>query len=327
MNFAKTSGGNIITLRNDHSTLKILPDLGAAVVSFNKDGGKNILKTDTSVWNHKFNKPVDKLLMNELLPIYGHTVWLGPQSRWWSVQNEYPDLKNKNVHWPPDPYWIYGKYEILKRTKDEAILISPVSKFTGMRFVKKIRISDEGKALFEVEAENCRKENFKWDLWLNTRLDGYSRVFVPVTSEKNVRVKYRDNVHFDKMPFKVEEGFFRFETRKPSRGKEKIDGKAFIYPAYGKMFAFADSQMFVIHFKLFLVSGIHPEQGLVEIYNSVSKDGNALAELEYHTPYQTIRPGGKIKSSEEWEIINYRNGDSVEEQIEFINYYNKLNER
>ncbi len=49
-------------------------------------------------------------------------------------------------------------------------------------------------------------------------------------------------------------------------------------------------------------------------------------ELEYHTPYQTIKPGETIYGEETWDIVEYRNGNDTNAHLKFIDAYLKLNE-
>jgi len=319
------NNGNIIELKNSGIKLKVIPRIGGRIVSLQKDNGNNILKSDSTLWNYKFDKPVSNLIDNEIIHFNGHIVWVGPQSEWWTHQNIIKDKKDEASRWPPDPYLIYGNFNILKLEDNYVKMIGPKSKYTGVQLTKEINIKDDGTVLFKVEAENIRNENIVWDLWMNTRIDGFNKVYVPVKNNSDLRVEYRNN-SFDKMPYAIIEGFFTFKTKMPSFNKNKIGGKAFINPNSNNIFAFTDSEMFVISFDKYEKNLVHPQQGMVEIYNSVTKNGDALMELEYHTPYETIEPNHKINSSEKWQVIEYRNGSSVEEHIRFIKIFQKLTE-
>ena len=315
---------SLVVLNNEYLTLKILPFAGGRIVSLERNGGENILKTDESLWNYRFKKPLAQLILNRKIPFNGHIVWVGPQSEWWTHQDINEKLKESAATWPPDPYLIYGNFKVVKQRKNFVELRGPKSKYTGVQLTKKIKLGDDGEVYFNVEAENISPEEIAWDLWLNTRMDGFVRVYVPINNKTNLRVKYRDDESYDKMPYEIKGGYFYFKTKMPVNGKNKIDGKAFIYPDYDKIFAFKDDVMFVIQFRRYAKERVHPDQGLIEIYNSADSNGESLMELEYHTPYEKIKPGSKISGYEIWEVVDYKDGNAIEDQIRFINLYRRL---
>ena len=314
----KITVNNLVVLNNNTLSLEVLPSVGGRIVSVKRNGGKNILKSDRKLWNYKFTDPVDKRIYNNIIPFNGHIIWVGPQNEWWSRQNILQDLHDKKAVWPPDPYLIYGSYEILEQENDYLKLLGPASKYTGVSLTKTI-ILNSGKIIVKAEAKNTWQKPIAWDLWFNTRLDGFSKVYVPVADEKDIRVKYMEGNN--EMPYKIENGYFFFNTTVSVLQKKRRAGKAFIYPSANKIFAFTDSEMFIIHFEKYDRKLIHPAQGMVEIYNSVDSKKDALMELEYHTPYQTINPEESIAGKEIWEVVEYRNGNSSNEQIDFINIY------
>ncbi len=315
---------DVLTLNKGDVTLKILPKIGGRIVFFSKGESGNILKSDSSLWHYKFTEPVEERIYNPILPFNGHIIWLGGQTDWWRRQNVKPEMKNKGATWPPDPFLIYGNYVVTQLNKSRAVLESLPSIYTGVRLIKKIEISDDGKVTLYAEAENIREEAISWDLWFNTRVDGYAKVYVPVREKKNLRMQYNSPDTFDKMPYKIIDGFFTFITQPPADGKQKRDGKALIYPETNKIFAFTQNTMFVVSFEKYDKTKVHPEHGMAEIYNSVDKTGDALTELEYHSPYKTILPGEKIISKEVWRVVEYRNKQTDEDRIRFIRTYLSL---
>ncbi len=321
----KRESKKIITISNNSISIKVLPEVGGRIVSVQKRHGENILKSDPSLWNYEFSMPIERMIQDKIIPFNGHIVWVGPQSEWWKHQNIIKEKRNKSSNWPPDPYLIYGKSEILELQKNYIKTISPKSKYTGVQLIKEVEIRKNGIVILKVEAKNIRKEKIAWDLWFNTRMDGFSKVYVPIENKRDVRLQYNEQAKIEKMPYTIEDGFFFFNTKSPSKGINKIEGKAFIYPNVGKMFAFVNSAMFIINFARYKRKLVHPEHGLVEIYNCVSKNGDALIELEYHTQHKIIGPNEKIYGYETWEIIDYKNSNTKKEHINFIKQYLRNN--
>jgi len=323
----ETENENLIVLKNGNTTLKVLPSMGGRIVSFQRNNSNNILKSDPNLWNYKFERPVDELILNDMIPFNGHIVWVGPQSEWWINQDIDKELKKRASDWPPDPYLIYGDYKVIKKTGNYVKLRGPKSEYTGIQLTKDITLKENGKVVFTVEAQNIREEPIAWDLWLNTRMDGFDKVYVPIANENDLRMEHRVTETTEEMPYKIDNGYFHFETLSPPANKSKRYGKAFIYPSKNELFAFTKNDMFVIHFKKYSRKLVHPEQGLIEIYNSVTDSGDALMEIEYHTPYQVIQPKEKISGKEVWEVVEYRNGNNTEDHIDFINVYLDLKKK
>lgn len=317
-NFAQ----DIITLHKGDIELKILPKIGGRIVSLKKEDSNNILKSDSSLWHYRFSEPLPDRIYPSIIPFNGHTVWLGAQTEWWKYQDEKPEMKDKG--WPPDPYLIYGNYTITKLMKSAIDLVSMPSPYTGVQLFKHCAILNDGRIIVKAEAKNVRTEPISWDVWMNTRVDGYAKVYVPVSSDKDVRMQFKFEDKFEKMPYEIKDGFFTFKTIPPSEDVPKRHGKAMIYPKTNKAFAFTGDKMFVIKFKKYPREKVHPAHGLFEVYNSVDDKGDALMELEYHSPYSTFKPGEKISAKEVWEVVNYRNGEGFENHVEFIKTYLKL---
>ncbi|MBI9072969.1 MAG: DUF4380 domain-containing protein [Melioribacteraceae bacterium] len=303
----------------------IFPEAGGRIVAVHRNGGENILKSDSKLWNYEFDKPVDERIYNKKLPFNGHIVWVGPQTDWWTQQDVIPELASNESRWPPDPYLIYGDHLIDRLTDKYAKIISPKSKYTGLQLKKTITVDEDGIIRFNVEAENIRDEEVAWDLWLNTRMDGFTKVYVAVESETDIRMEYRLKDKMQKMPHKINKGYFYFDPQFPSDGNMRRLGKALIHPSVNKLFAFTDEEMFVIRFKKYDRSLTHSEHGMIEIYNTVSSDGNSLLELEYHSPYKKLKPTEKMSSKETWKIVEYRGINRTEEHIKFIQLYRNLN--
>ncbi len=309
----------LIYIENGNIRAGILPDVGGRVVLLQRDGGKNILESDPNLWNEDDTQritPSPLLTEEEDFKAYnGHEVWVGPQSEWWKQQTLNIEKSNSSLFWPPDPYIIYDRYSVLEKTGHSIVMQGTESPVSGVQFTKKIAIDENGKLHFEVTARNIRKEAVKWDLWLITRVNGYSLNFVPVTSAEDVSLTDPSHTYQGKAPFKIENGFFSFTAAKMDRNYRECTGKAIINPAKPYMAALVDDNLLVIRFKKQNPADIHPEQGEVELYSfATPQRETSLLELEIHAPYKTLQPGESMNACEIWEVYPFA-ADATEEEI------------
>ena len=310
----------LIKISNGRIEVGVIPDLGGMVALLHVLGKPNILKADRSLWNEPPEPPRKFGPDPVWTPYNGHIVWLGPQSEWWAHQNKNPKKRRERAVWPPDPYINNGVYEVIGLGDAEAVMRGPESEFSGVRLVKSVKIKDDGKVIFNVRAENIRKTPVSWDLWLNTRVDGYALCYAPVSSMSKVRVDAPDGSGVDEACVFSHDGeYCTVEPRKPSKGKERRCGKAFIQAGKGMMAAFAASQALIIRFKRHSPALIHPEQALVEFYNmTTAGKGGALTELEYHAPYRTLAPGESMEAEQVWELYPFKPKPTRGECVKFL---------
>jgi hypothetical protein len=309
----------VIYLARNEIKVGLLPDVGGRIVHLSTAGSENVLKSDPDLWNEPEGERPKPTPDTGFKAYNGHIVWLGPQSEWWLHQDVNPALKEKASPWPPDPYLIYGHYKTIGQTDHFIVLQSPESPITGMQLTKKIELRENGEIYFEVTGKNTRDEDISWDLWLNTRLDGYQKCYVPVGEKGIVRMDSEQTAKKDTMLYEVVDGYFTFLPQLPSGDKKIRVAKAFLYPARPLIAAFTGDALFMIHFDKHVMDEIHPEQALVEIYNAVTPDDeDALLELEYHAPYKTLKPGESMKAHEIWQVFPYDGGDSEKEQLDFL---------
>ena len=297
-------------IKNGNIRAGILTDVGGRIVSLQRDGGANILESNPALWNEDKTErvtPSPLLTEEEDFKAYnGHEVWVGPQSEWWKQQTLNVEKSHSTLFWPPDPYIIYDRYTVLEKTDHSIVIQGTESPISGVQFTKKIAIDENEKLHFEVTARNVRKEPVKWDLWLITRVNGYSLNFVPVNSAKNVFLTDPSHAHQGKAPYKIEDGFFSFTAGKMDRNYQECTGKAIISPAKPYMAALVDNNLLVIRFDKQDPAGIHPEQGEVELYSFATPQREAsLLELEIHTPYKTLQPGESMSARETWEVYPF----------------------
>lgn len=316
--------GRLVTLSNGEMELGVLPDLGGMVALFRLSGKPNVLKADSSIWNasprirRSFGPETRWKAHN------GHIIWVGPQSEWWIHQDKSPRRLQKKAVWPPDPYLNFGYFEPLEKSDSHVVMQGPPSEFTGVQMTKTIEIQDSGSVRFHVSATNIRNSPVSWDLWFNTRVDGYARCYVPMSDPNAVCIDSRHTRSQEPSSFESEEGFFFINPTLPSKEKKHRWAKAFIPADNGFMTAFASSQAFTIRFPKHERELIHPEHALVELYNCTShKRADALNELEYHAPYVTLSPGESMETSEEWVLEPF---EACEDHKRCLSYMKELSE-
>ncbi len=308
------------TLKNDQLILSFLSQPGGRIVYLStSDSKENILKSNPDLWHEP-----DSLRANKNFDGWkeynGHIVWLGPQSEWWIHQDLNSRRKKEKAPWPPDPYLIYGDYKIDSLSDSFVKMTSPESPYTGIQLQKTIELASENKIKFTVKGTNTRDTAISWDLWLNTRFNGYHNVYVPCSSKDGVqKMDTQVTPEKNKLEYKIVDGFFTLINQAPDKGKNARTGKAFLYPDTGLIAGFTDKHLLIIRFEKHKAEAIHPEQGLVELYNNLTPDtANALLELEYHAPYKTLQPDESMQARETWEVYKYNGKKTVEEQINFL---------
>lgn len=308
----------LITLKNAEISLSILPNAGGRVVSLHLRENKSIIYSDSLLWNNPFLFSDEKFTKPRFVGLGGHINWVGPQSDWWTQQNEFPELKNREAIWPPDPYIIYGDYEIVDQSASNLVISSPASEYSGVQIIKEYKINSDNTVEVVAYMKNVRQEEVKWDIWFNTRMRGYNQVYVPILDSSHLRLDYRSAPNQERMPHKITDGYFHFIPAKPADGMNEKVAKSFIYPSLNRIYAFTKDELFVIEFDRYDKSLTHPEQGMIEIYNSIKSNGSTLLELEYHSPYHTLKPGEEVSSFEKWYVSNYSGNSDVNSQISAI---------
>ena len=324
-NYEDAKNSSIVKLKNQNAEVTILTNAGGRVVEYKRCGSQNVLKSDSSLWNLKLTKPLDELLDNNIIPFNGHIAWVGPQSDWWTQQNKNKKKRNDKSIWPPDPYLIYADCKIIKQTDSSVVLGNPASPFTRIKLTKSFVLKKNGNVILETVIKNISNSLVSWDIWLNTRVDGFNKCYVPIDNVDDIRLSKKNN-YSDFMNHKIEKGYFTFEPSYPKNNAKRV-AKAFIKPSSNKMFYFSNRDLFIIEYDLYNPKETHPEQGMVELYNEVDSDGEALLELEYHSPYKKLEPGQTLTTKVWWSLTKYDGNSERETQIDFINknYFHKKN--
>lgn len=307
---------NTVTLTHCGIELIILPDLGGRIVSARHLDGKSVLKSDPTQWDGGKKPAINA--QTDFVPFNGHINWVGPQSAWWLHQNENPERRDSAAPWPPDPYIIYGEYTVTHKTDRSVVLEGSHSPISGITFVKEIGINDDGSVSLRVVMHNTSNKPVEWDIWYNSRMDGYSQMYVPVNGASDFRVAPVVNEQSGAMPHTSSAGFFSYLPIAPDEKLRERSSKTFIYPSQPYMAAFTEDSLIIFQFEKHPLASIHPEQALVEIYCHTEHDKTAaLLEMEYHSPLFRLAPGEQAEAFQLWHIFPYSGGDS---RLEHINY-------
>lgn len=306
-----------IRLAQGNTEVIVAPHIGGRIVSLRYNGKQNIFKADSAQWDDPQTPELDAY--SEFKAYNGHTVWVGPQSDWWVKQNLNPQRKANAVPWPPDPFLTYSDYSVEFRDAYKLQMLGADSPVSGVRLLKEIAVNADNSVYFKTIAQNIRTEQLYWDLWFNTRMDGYCRAYVPVATEDDVKVSPVLSSTSTEMPYTIVDGFFTYLPTAPNKPFIERSSKAFIYPSKPYIAGFTDSQVLIIRFEHHHAAVIHPQQALVEIYNHTedSKSG-ALLELEYHSPYLPIAPGRTMEAWEVWEVHDYNGPATTEGHVAFL---------
>ena len=217
----------------------------------------------------------------------------------------------------------YGQYKIIDQSTESIKLIGPESKYSGIQLTKSYSANSDNSVDLNTERLNIRETIVNWDLWFNTRMDGFSKVYVPVGNEDEVRMEYRNGAFQEPMPHRIDNGYFYFNPENPSEGMNEKVAKSFIYPSRNRIYAFTKNELFIIEFEMYNKELTHTEHSIIEIYNSVKKNGESLLELEYHSPYKELKPGDKLVSREKWHVVEYDGDMEISSHIAAIENYDQ----
>ena len=295
--------GEVITLSNGTVEIKLLPAVGGTLVSASLAGHENILHSDSTQWNEPAEERPSMDPGQPFKAYNGMIVWLSPQSEWWVKQDVYPELKDAQAPWPPDPYLTCSVYKVLHQTKEEITLQSPESPYTHVQFTKNFKI-DGNKIVISVYARNCSDDTVSWGLWFNTRMNGWDKVFVPADSTDLINTQYMNPQALQLPELKYTDGYFSYHAVEPMVGQRTYKSKSFLSVDNPVIIGNKAHQWLIIRSEKIDQSLIHPEQGRIEIYVENSSDrAKDLQELEMHFAYEKIAPGASIQASEIWEII------------------------
>lgn len=312
-----------MTLEDGAVSMEITPGLGGRVLSFSLKGRDNLLKVGEPVAS---NPDPDVSADANNIGYLGHIVWVGPQKDWWTRQNVNRERLNAKAMWPPDPYLIFAKNKIIEHSPGKLMLEGVKSPVSGVQVFKSFSLVDRkpGTVALDAEVVNVSEKNVSWDIWFNTRVQPATRVYVPVSSGKDVRSISYGSETAASVEYSVADGLFSLRKMPPPDTSGRR-GKVFIQPSAGWMAAFAAGQAFIIEFPLQSREAIHPEHGQVEIYLNyrAGEPEDSLIEMEVHAPYRMLEPGQSMRAGERWTALSYDGPDDEASQASFLRRYFK----
>jgi len=309
--------GNAV-LQSPALHLEVAPHLGGRVVHLSVPGRGNVLRVgDLGV------APTVSA-SGGFIPYFGHEVWVGPQSQWWTSQDLNPGRRKAAAQWPPDPWLAHGANTVRAGDGQHLLLEGRPSPVSGVQLTQSYRILPQrpDTAELEVTMRNIRKQAVARDIWFNTRGDPRTRVYVPVEADgSGVRVRSDTGDGYDGLVSSSEGNLFSLELLPPGEGLQGRRGKVFIQPRAGWIAAFTRGQVLLIHFERQPAELIHPEQGQVELYlewQAGREDQAGMMELEVHAPFQSLAPGESASAREWWVVRPYDGPDRRDAQVAFL---------
>lgn len=312
---ASAGAGERVRLDDGQLQVEIAPELGGRVTHLSLPGRPNLLKVGAALDRVPPPQPAADGVD---IPYMGHVLWIGPQSRWWLDQDVNPSRREAAAPWPPDPWLAYGRNRVVERS-DQALALEGVdSPVSGLRASQRYRLSGRAPATMTLEAEatNVRDREVRGDLWFNTRLPAASRVFVPVASPGDARLRADEDAFFAGPVGWWEDGLYSLQATPPPAGRGGRRGKIFIAPSAGWIAGFNAGQLLLIQFDRQPDEAIDPEHGQVEVYQQWHHDDpeSGLLELEVHAPMRTLAPGASMAAGETWTVFPYDGADTLDAQ-------------
>lgn len=312
---------HLLLLEDERYVVGLLPAVGGRLVVFRLRDGENVILSDPSQWPDAAETAPEPGPESLWTAYHGHIAWLGPQHEWWVHQDANPLRRDRAETWPPDPYLIYGRFELLERSPTHAVLRGPASPLSGARLTKRYELGSEG-LVVTVTATNTSATERSLDLWSNTRFEGWTSVpFVPLPDPPAAfRVDWDSGTPRSKgMIFhRVVDGYFSLQLGDDADpGTPDNEVKYFMDPGAPHLAAFRPGTCFLKHFEI-AATDPAPQQGRVEIYANRSDGGSALLEVEHHGPYTTLQPGESMELSERWQLHPYPGPVEHAAQVAFL---------
>lgn len=307
------------TLESSEISVVVTPDAGGRILLASRKNQPNFLKLGDAVENHQ------TIVVNEntdFMPYFGHEVWFGPQTAWWSMQTLVESRRKNNAAWPPDPFVTLVDNQILSQSPQKILMKSPASPISGLVVEKTFAlVADDPRQIdLLVKATNSRESDVAWDIWFNTRSFPQTRIYAPVDLSTQVRTTSWDSPETAPVNYEISQGLLSLKLENPPKGKKQLKGKVFFQPSEGWFAGFNKRQLLIVQFPLEPIANIHPEQGQLEFYMEYSPTNEKLGilEMEVHSAYKKLKPGEVMTARERWTLIEYSGDDSVEAQRKFL---------
>ncbi len=301
----------VLVLKNDRIEFGVVPTYGAWVVLLRRPGASNIFgvpikESPGTIPALECDDP------EALLAHRGHTVWLAPQSEWWTNQDTDAEKKAKKATWPPDPTIVRSVYRPVESSATRLVLVSPDSRISGVRVTKMFELAPDGKITITTTLRNSRGRPVSWAVWSKTRLPGESRCEVPLLpgTVPNQAVRLETPSATDKMKVplavSVNGGRFRFEDGVIPVGRTARTSKAFIMKAERVVSASFGGQRFTKRaLSQSLDAGpVPPGNAPVEVTQWIDiNPANSFLEMDIVGSLVTMSPNGEVVFKEEWELV------------------------
>ncbi len=305
---------NLVWLTNSKIEVGILPQVGGRIVVLRKPGGPNLLKSDSSQWQPPWP---EVSAQSEFIPYNGHIVWLGPQKKWWTRQTINLQRKKQQADWPPDPYLIYGDYEVLRQSPNTLLLTGPDSPVSGVKLRKKIAIKPDGLVEFAVSAIGTRDSTLYWDIWMNTRMNGFDRAYVPVNPDNTPDFMIRESASIEPTPYQYIDDYFTFLPSLPEEKREQVQ-EVHLNPAAPFIAGVHGEEILLIQFHRLAKGQVSPGHSQVELYNRITSE-DQLLELEIHGRYGAVSKADTLHMCITLTIFDA--GTTEKETLEKLNCY------
>lgn len=311
-----------IVIENSQIQAHITPDIGGRLLHVARLGQPNFLRVGEAVVTTP-NPSVSP--ESENVGYLGHEIWVGPQSQWWVQQIANAKRAETKASWPPDPYLILAKNELVSASKSAVVLRSPASPVSGLEVTKSYElIANKPQLKMAVTQKNIRSTPVAWDIWFNSRVHASTQVYIPVANAVDVRLSPLTDEKTAPLDADLHDGIFTLAMTDPSP-KLGRKGKVFVQPSQGWMAGFYQQQVFVITFELQPKSAIHTEQGQIELYNDFlpQNPDEGLLEMELHAPYKTLAPGETAQATEVWSLLAYNGPNTRDAHLAFLRRHAK----
>lgn len=308
-----------IPLKTSALDVEVTPDIGGRMLSIALKGGENFLRVGEAV----VTEPDPYIAPDaDNVGYLAQEIWVGPQSQWWTQQRLNAERAEAKAIWPPDPYLILSKNQVLQRSAEGVALQAPPSPISGLVLSKSYSLvaGNPSQVRVEASARNFRDTPVAWDIWFNARVAPTTQVYVPVARAEDVRINQLPDDNYGPVSSSLKDGFFQLDLVDPAEGKQGSKGKVFIQPAAGWIAAFRDGQALILQFPLQPKNTIHPEQGQVELYLDYLPDlpKEGVLELEVHAPYKQLAPDASMSASETWTLLPYTGADTRAAHLAFL---------
>lgn len=300
--FSADTAPALIHLENAAVVVEVAPTLGGRIATLRRPQGENVFlyTPPASVPTASPDGP--------FLPANGHVVWLGPQSDWWTHQELNPQRAKEHATWPPDPYLEYGTMTVSEQTPTSLSLRGPASPVSGIQIATTIHLEADGAVVQTIAVTNVSTHAVAWDLWPNTRVRPDARFYAPYIAGSRLKVVFGTNDPTKETPLPpvVADGLLSFDTT-IAPGTENLlhVAKAYVPANEPRLYAVAPHDLLTVVARA-PVGAVHPDQSPVEVFQLVGGDPvRALLELEFHSGYTTLPPGGVLRSAVAWRVSAY----------------------